>query len=182
MSYRQIPIRALAALAATAGALAPAMESLARRRRKRRLEDDDEDDDEKALALLRRRRRRREEAADDDDDDKAGVALRARRRKAAQEDDNDDADGAAAITNQQSIRADLGISDIVAERLDTALFGGGDGGGDEPNIEVSQDGDTLLVITKDIEFAADSEGFEVETGGISYSSGAGGSLGDDFTS
>lgn len=185
MSYRQIPIRALAALTATAGALAPAMEILAKRRPKRRLEADD-DDDTNALALLRRRRRRRQEQeADDDDDDKVGVALRARKRQAARDkDDDDDDDDAAAITSQQSIQADLGIRDIVAERIDTALFGGGGGGGDEPNIEVAQDGDTLLVVTKDIEFAADSEGIEVETGGISYSSGsgAGGDLGDDFTS
>lgn len=181
MSYREIPIRALAALAATAGALAPAVEMLAKRRPKRRLDDDDDDDTR--LALLRRRRRRREEAEDDDDDDRVGLALRARKRQAAKDKaDDDDDDAPDEMSIQQSIRADLGIGDIVAERIDAALAGGGGGGSDDPNIEVSQDGDTLLVVTKDIEFAADSEGFEVETGGISYSSGAGGSLGDDFTS
>ena len=180
MSYRQIPLRALTALAATAGALAPVMESLARHRRKRRPNDDDDDD--RTLTLLQRRRRRRQEA-DDDDDDIASAALRARRRQAAQErDDNNDEDAAEPST-AQSIAADLGIRDTVAERIDAALSGGGGGGGgDEPNIEVTQDGDSLLVVTKDIEFAGDSEGFDVETGGISYSSGAGGGLTDDFTS
>ena len=183
VSYRQLPIRAVTALVATAGALAPVVESLARRRRKRRPDDDDDDDDKDlTLAILRRRRRRRQDD-DEDDDDTAGVALRARRRQAAQEKaDNDDDGGAAEISTSQSVVADLGIRDIVAERIDNALFGGGGGGGDEPNIEVSQDGDSLLVITKDIEFAGDSEGFDVETGGISYSSGAGGGLTDDFTS
>jgi hypothetical protein len=174
-------------LAATAGALAPVMDSLARRRRRRQAEDNDDDDNiESKLQILRRRRRRQER--EDDDDDDGVAALRAKRRKARQDqddndDDADDGDGLATINRKQSIVGDLGINEIVQDRIDTALSGGGGGGGGDANIVVSQDGDVLTVLTSDIEFAGDSEGFEVETGGISYSSGAGGGLlEDDFSS
>jgi hypothetical protein len=188
VSQRQFPIRAATMLAATAGALAPVMDSLARRRRRRQAEDNDDDDNVESKLQILRRRRRRQEREDDDDDD--GIAaLRAKRRKARQDqDDTDDdadnvGDGLATINRKQSIVGDLGINEIVQDRIDTALSGGGGGGGGDANIVVSQDGDVLTVLTSDIEFAGDSEGFEVETGGISYSSGAGGGLlEDDFSS
>ena len=190
MSQRQISVRAATMLAATAGALAPVMESLAQRRRRRRRDEDDDDgdDDDNILSKRRllRRRRRREREEDNDDDDRAG-SLRARRRRQRDEDDNDDSDdddaGLAVINRKQSLVGDLGINEIVQDRIDNVLGGGGGGGGGEANIVVSQDGDVLTVLTSDIEFAGDSEGFEVETGGISYSSGAGGGLlEDDFLS
>jgi hypothetical protein len=175
-------------LAAAAGALAPVMDSLAKRRRRRDREDEDDNDDElmsKRQLLQRRRRRERE---DDDDDDNDALSLRARRQRRrereADDDDDDGDDGAAIVSRKQSIVGDLGINEIVQDRIDTALSRGGGGGGDgDANIVVSQDGDVLTVLTSDIEFAGDSEGFEVETGGISYSSGAGGGLlEDDFLS
>lgn len=186
MSQRQISARAATMLAATAGALVPVMDSLAKRRRRRRRneDEDDGDDDDNILSKRRllRRRRRREREEDDDDDDRAG-ALRARRRRRRDDNDDDDGDaddGLAVVNRKQSLVGDLGINEIVQDRIDNALSGrGGGGGGDEANIVVSQDGDVLTVLTKDIEFAGDSEGFEVETGGISYSSGAGGGLLDD---
>jgi hypothetical protein len=170
---------------ATAGALAPVADLLAKRRpRRRRNAAEDEDDDD----LIRRRLRRRRNEQDDDDDDRLTSLARARRRRKANEDeDEDETDNdpaaAAAANKPQGIVADLGIRDIVQERIDRVLFDRGDGGGsDEPNIEVSEDGDSIIVLTKDIEFAADSEGMEVETGGISYTSGAGGGVLDEFDS
>lgn len=188
MSQRQFSARAATMLAATAGALAPVMESLAQRRRRRRNrdEEDEDDDDDNPLSrrqLLRRRRRREREEDNDDDDDR--LSLRARRRRQQEredaDDDDGDDDGPTVISRKQSIVGDLGINEIVRDRIDDALSGrgGGGGGGGDANIVVAQDGDVLTVLTSDIEFAGDSEGFEVETGGISYSSGSGGGLLDD---
>lgn len=187
MSHRQIPLRAAAMLAATAGALAPVADLLAQRRKRRPATNDDDDDD--LDDLVRRRLRRRRAAEDDDDNDNEELAIalaRARRRKAQRQEANDDEvdDATANASNRQSIVADLGIRETVQERIDRVLFGGGGGGGgdDEPNITVSQDGDSLIALTRDIEIASDSEGIEVETGGISYTSGAGGGVLDDFDS
>ena len=187
MSHRQIPLRAAAILAATAGALAPVADLLAQRRKRRPANNDDDDDD--VDDLMRRRLRRRRNAEDDDDNDNDNdelvIALaRARRRKAQRQEADDDVEDAAANpSNRQSIVADLGIRETVQERIDRVLGGGGDGGSDdEPNITVSQDGDSLIALTRDIELASDSEGIEVETGGISYTSGAGGGVLDDFDS
>ena len=186
MSHRQIPLRAAAILAATAGALAPVADLLAQRRKRRPANDDDDDDRDD---LIRRRVRRRRAAEDDDDNDNDELVIalaRARRRKAQRQEADDDAetDVAATASNRQSIVADLGIRETVQERIDTVLSGGGGGGDgdDEPNITVSEDGDSLIVLTRDIELASDSEGIEVETGGISYTSGAGGGVLDDFDS
>lgn len=180
VSQRQISLRAAALLAAAAGALAPVADLLAQRRKRRPVDDDDDDD------LIRRRLRRRRNADDDDDEDRVAV-LRARQRKRQQDDadDDDDSAGATSITGRQSIADESAIMKLIRERISNRLSdddeGGGGGGSDEPNITVSEDGDSLIVLTKDIELAADSEGIEVETGGISYSSGGGGLL-DDFDS
>jgi hypothetical protein len=179
VSQHQLRHRAFAAFAATAGALAPVADLLAKRRPRRdrqAAEDEDHDD------LIRRRLRRRRNEQDDDDDDRLIGLARARRRRNATNDENDTDAGTDAANNPQGIVADLGIRDTVQERIDNVLFGGGGGGDDEPNIEVSEDGDSIIVVTKDISFAADSEGLEVETGGISYVSGAGGGVLDDFES
>ncbi|MDQ3412865.1 MAG: hypothetical protein M3509_12195, partial [Chloroflexota bacterium] len=118
----------------------------------------------------------------DDDDDPGGRELRTRQRDKRSDDDDDG--GNSIITGKQSIGSDLDIRGLVQDRLDDAFSSGRGGGDDDPNIIVSEDGDALVVLTNDIDFAADSSGIEVETDGISYSSDdfRGGNIDRDFTS
>lgn len=212
MSQRHLSIRAAAILAAGASALAPVTDLIANRRRQRR--DNDEDDDDDKLGKRRRRdndddedndgragirsnRRSRQDADDEATDGDSGRKTSGAKRDpdSTGNDGADDDTGAGAgagrdsmVSGRQSIAGDLDIQGIIQDRLDEAFAGRGDGGGnDEPNIIVSEEGDTLVALTNDIDFAGDSTGFEVDTGGISYSSDsfsgdAGGDIDREFTS
>ncbi|MDQ3694044.1 MAG: hypothetical protein M3464_10495 [Chloroflexota bacterium] len=194
MSQHQLSLRAAAIVAAAAGALAPVADLVAKRRRPQRDKDDDDDgksnnhrrgrdEDDDDAAGNGQRATKRSRTDEDNDDDKGVRELRSRQRE--QRSDEDDGDtGSSVITGKQSIAGDLDIRGLVRDRLDDAFRGGRGGGNDEPNIIVSEDGDSLVVLTNDIDFAADSSGIEVETDGISYSSDEfrGGNIDRDFTS